>query len=148
MMDECNWRSRFSARISSQKYSKFTAEQADIAESPSTAETPPPIDLKFFGYFRRSGEHKTIFVSQGDAIFLVQEGNLVALRYKILGIKNDSVLVQDVFNNQRNRSSCYSEVLQGAFAGSCAEEISRASVCMSCNILLSFLPNVVPRMVW
>jgi len=70
-------------------------------EKSSIAETLPPIDLKFFGYFRRSGEPKKIFVSQGDLVFLAQEGNLVGLRYKILEIKNDSVVVQDVFNNRQ-----------------------------------------------
>lgn len=66
-----------------------------------TAETPPPIDLKFFGYFRKSGEPKKILVSQGDAIFLAQEGSVVGLRYKILEIKSSSVVVQDVLSNQQ-----------------------------------------------
>ena len=73
----------------------------DDGKPPSTTETPLPIDLKFFGYLRKSGEPKTIFVSRGDAIFLAQEGDLVALRYKILEIKNNSALVQDVLNNQQ-----------------------------------------------
>ena len=67
----------------------------------STTEAVAPIDLKFFGYFRKSGEPKKILVSQGDVIFLAQEGSLVGLRYKILEIKNNSVVIQDVLSNQQ-----------------------------------------------
>ncbi len=68
---------------------------------PQASETPLPIDLKFFGYFRKSGEPKKICILQGETIFLGQEGSLVALHYKILEIKSNSVLVQDVFSNQQ-----------------------------------------------
>ncbi len=64
-------------------------------------ETLPAIDLKFFGYFRKTGESRKVLVSEGDVVFLAQEGSLVGLRYKILEIKNNSVLVQDVLSNQQ-----------------------------------------------
>lgn len=64
-----------------------------------------PIDLKFFGYFRKSGEPKKILVSQGETIFLAQEGSLVGLRYKILEIRNNSVVVQDVLSDQQQSLS-------------------------------------------
>lgn len=68
---------------------------------PSSVTTGPNIDLTFFGYARKSGEAKKVFVSQGDTIFIAQEGGLVALRYRILEIRNNSVLVQDVLNSQQ-----------------------------------------------
>jgi hypothetical protein len=68
---------------------------------PSIITAAPAIDLTFFGYSRKNGEAKKVFISQGDTIFVAQEGALVALRYRILEIKNNSVLVQDVLNNQQ-----------------------------------------------
>ncbi len=68
-------------------------------------ETLPAIDLKFFGYFRKSGESRKVLVSEGDVVFLAQEGSLVGLRYKILEIKNNAVLVQDVLSNQQQSLS-------------------------------------------
>lgn len=65
------------------------------------SETVVPIDLKFFGYFRKGNEPKRVLVSQGDVVFVAQEGSLVGLRYKILEIRNNSVLVQDVLSNQQ-----------------------------------------------
>ncbi len=76
-----------------------TKDEAD--KLPQTSETPLPIDLKFFGYFRKSGEPKKICILQGETIFLGQEGSMVALHYKILEIKSNSVLVQDVLSNQQ-----------------------------------------------
>jgi hypothetical protein len=75
----------------------------DDGQSMRVSETtlPMPIDLKFFGYFRKSGEPKKICVSQGETIYLAQEGSLVALRYRILEIKSNSVLVQDMLSNQQ-----------------------------------------------
>jgi hypothetical protein len=66
----------------------------------SHSETVVPIDLRFFGYFRKSGESKKILVSQGDVVFVAQEGGLVGLRYKIIEIKNNAVVVRDVLSNQ------------------------------------------------
>jgi hypothetical protein len=73
----------------------------DGGQSMPVSETTLPIDLKFFGYFRKSGEPKKICVSQGEAIYLAQEGSLVALRYRILEIKSNSVMVQDMLSNQQ-----------------------------------------------
>jgi hypothetical protein len=75
--------------------------QADRRQSLPAEEPPFPIDLKFFGYFRQSGEPRKICVSQGETVFLAQEGSLVGLRYKILEIKNTAVLVQDVLSNRQ-----------------------------------------------
>jgi|GEM_PF-5898263 hypothetical protein len=61
----------------------------------------PTIDLKFFGYARKRGEPKSVCISQKEEIFLAQEGSIVALRYKILQIKDSSVLVEDVLSNDQ-----------------------------------------------
>jgi hypothetical protein len=77
------------------------AGKHDDGSFSSAGEKTLPIDLKFFGYFRKSGEPRTVCISQGDAVFLAQEGSLVGLRYRILEIKDNSVLLQDVLSNQQ-----------------------------------------------
>jgi hypothetical protein len=77
-----------------------TAKHDDGKVTPA-GEQALPFDLKYFGYFRKSGEPKKVCVSQGEAVFLAQEGSLVGLRYRILEIKNNSVVVRDVLSNQQ-----------------------------------------------
>jgi len=58
------------------------------------------MDLKFFGYFRKV-ESLRKSASRRETQFSGAGGSLVALHYKILEIKNNSVLVQDVLSNQQ-----------------------------------------------
>ena len=60
---------------------------------------PPPITLKFFGFANRVGEAKSIFLSQGDDVFIAREGDVVDRRYRIVHITPTSVEVEDVLNN-------------------------------------------------
>jgi hypothetical protein len=63
--------------------------------------TPPPINLKFFGFASKPGEPKKIFLSQGEDIFIAAEGDIVNRRYRILHIAPSSVDIEDVLNNNR-----------------------------------------------
>jgi len=62
---------------------------------------PPPIPLKFFGFANKPGEPKSIFLANGDAIFIGREGDIVNRRYKILRIQSNQVEIEDVLNNNR-----------------------------------------------
>jgi|SRR6266404_1170598 len=66
---------------------------------PTGPPPPPPINLKFFGFANRPGEPKKAFLSQGDAVFIASEGDLVNNRYKVLHIGVNSIEIQDVLNN-------------------------------------------------
>ena len=63
--------------------------------------SPPPINLKFFGFASKPGENKRIFLSQGDDIFIASEGDIVNRRYHILHIGVNSVEVEDVLDKRR-----------------------------------------------
>ena len=63
------------------------------------AATPPAINLKFYGWASRAGNDKAIFLSQGDAVYIAHEGDIIARRYKIVKIGTTSVEVQDVLSN-------------------------------------------------
>ena len=60
---------------------------------------PPEIPLKFFGFASKSGEPKRVFFSQGEDVFIAQEGDIIDRRYKIVHINPASVEVKDVLGD-------------------------------------------------
>ena len=68
---------------------------------PPPAPAPPPIPLKFFGFANRPGQPKTIFLANGEDVFIGKEGDIVNRRYKIVHISPSQVEIEDVLNNNR-----------------------------------------------
>jgi hypothetical protein len=62
---------------------------------------PPPIDLKFFGTETSADGKRRAFLLKGDDVFLASDGDIVQRRYKIVTISPNSVLVEDMANNNR-----------------------------------------------
>jgi hypothetical protein len=62
---------------------------------------PPPIDLKFFGTATSANGHRQAFLLKGEDVFLASDGDIVQRRYKIVSISANSVLVEDMANNNR-----------------------------------------------
>jgi hypothetical protein len=62
---------------------------------------PPPIPLKFYGFSNRPGQPKSVFLANGDDIFIGREGDIVNRRYKIVHIMPTQVEIEDVQNNHR-----------------------------------------------
>ncbi len=62
---------------------------------------PPPIDLKFFGTETLADGKRRAFLLKGDDVFLASDGDIVQRRYKIVTISANSVLVEDMANNNR-----------------------------------------------
>ena len=62
---------------------------------------PPPIPLKFYGFANRPGQPKSVFLANGDDIFIGREGDIVSRRYKIIHIMPTQVEIEDVQNNHR-----------------------------------------------
>jgi hypothetical protein len=73
------------------------AQQGPIGPPPPPP--PPPIPLKFFGFANKPGQQKSIFLVNGDNIFIGREGDIVNRRYKILRISSSEVEIQDVLDN-------------------------------------------------
>lgn len=69
--------------------------------TPAGPPTPPPIDLKFYGWASQSGEPRAIFLSKGADVFIAHEGDIVARRYKIVRITPNSVEIEDVLSNNK-----------------------------------------------
>jgi hypothetical protein len=62
---------------------------------------PPPIDLKFFGTSSLENGHRQAFLLHGEDVFLASDGDIVQRRYKVLTVSANSVLVEDMSNNNR-----------------------------------------------
>jgi hypothetical protein len=88
------------------------AEPAPIEKKPEVAKNtpppgppppppPPPIPLKFYGFANKPGQPKSIFLADGEDIFIGHEGEIVNRRYRIVHIGANSVEIEDVMNNNR-----------------------------------------------
>jgi hypothetical protein len=62
---------------------------------------PPPIDMKFFGTATAANGTRRAFLLHGDDVFLASDGEIVQRRYKILTISANSIVVEDMANNNR-----------------------------------------------
>jgi hypothetical protein len=76
------------------------AASGSVPLQPISPPPPPPFDLKFFGFANKQGGQRSIFLAQGDSVFVAREGDIVARRYKIVHINQSSVEVQDVLSNR------------------------------------------------
>ncbi len=69
---------------------------AEVKPADAVKPPPPPIPLKFYGYSSaRTGGAKRVFFLEGEDIFVVNEGDLVKRRYKVIQIRLNSVVVED-----------------------------------------------------
>lgn len=74
---------------------------APVFTAPAGPPPPPPIDLKFFGTETSSTGKRKAFLLHGDDVFLAVDGDVVQRRYKILTVSANSILVEDMVNNNR-----------------------------------------------
>ena len=77
---------------------KIETPPPPVAQGPPP---PPPIPLKFYGFANRPGQPKSVFLANGDDIFIGREGDIVSRRYKIIHIMATQVEIEDVQNNHR-----------------------------------------------
>jgi hypothetical protein len=62
---------------------------------------PPPIDLKFFGTATGADGKRQAFLLHGDDVFLASDGDIVQRKYKVVSVSANSILVEDMANNNR-----------------------------------------------
>jgi hypothetical protein len=62
---------------------------------------PPPIDLKFFGTASAADGKLEAFLLHADDVFLASDGDIVQRKYKVISISANSILVEDMANNNR-----------------------------------------------
>jgi hypothetical protein len=62
---------------------------------------PPPIELKFFGTATAPNGTRRAFLLHGDDVFLASDGDIVQRRYKVVSVLANSIVVEDMTNNNR-----------------------------------------------
>jgi len=62
---------------------------------------PPPIELKFFGTATDPNGKKMAFLLHNDDVFLATDGEIVQRRYKVISVAANSIVVEDLANNNR-----------------------------------------------
>lgn len=62
---------------------------------------PPPIDLTFFGTVTSAAGKRRAFLLRGEDVFLASEGDVVQRRYKVGAVSANSVVVEDMTNNNK-----------------------------------------------
>lgn len=67
-------------------------------QAPTGPAPKPPIPLKFYG-FASADNKKQIFLSQGEDVFVAQEGDIVKGRYKVVHVNPNNVEIQDVLGD-------------------------------------------------
>ena len=76
-------------------------KKAETPPPPPGPPPPPPINLKFVGFASGAGEPTKVFLTQGDDVFVAEEGQIVNRRYKVMRIHANSVEIEDVLSNNR-----------------------------------------------
>jgi hypothetical protein len=61
----------------------------------------PPINIKFFGTASRGPGDRSAFLLHGDDVFLARAGDIVDRRYKVISITANSIVIEDLPNNNR-----------------------------------------------
>jgi hypothetical protein len=62
---------------------------------------PPPIELKFFGTATSSNGKRQALLLHGQDVFLATDGEIVQRRYRIVSVQANSIIVEDMANNNR-----------------------------------------------
>jgi hypothetical protein len=84
-------------------------EPAPTPVIPSTPEPPPPAlpaNMKFFGYGTvPNGTSKRAFLSDGEEVYIVGEGDTLLGRFRIVRIGNASLEFEELGSGRRNSAS-------------------------------------------
>jgi hypothetical protein len=76
-------------------------EPPPVPQGPPPPPPPPPIDLKFFGTTSGADGKRRAFLLHGDDVFLASDGEIVQRKYKVISIGANSILVENMANNNR-----------------------------------------------
>jgi hypothetical protein len=57
--------------------------------------------MKFFGTATSAQGKRQAFLLRGDDVFLASDGDIVQRRYRIVSVSANSIVVEDLTNNNR-----------------------------------------------
>jgi hypothetical protein len=70
-----------------------------VPAAPTGPPPPPPINLKFFGTATSAKGVRRAFLLHGEDVFLASPGDIVQRRYKVGTISANSIVVEDMTDN-------------------------------------------------
>jgi hypothetical protein len=74
---------------------------APVNTAPLGPPPPPPIELKFFGTATSASGKRRALLLHGEDVFLASDGDIVQRRYRIITVSANSIVVEDLPNNNR-----------------------------------------------
>ncbi len=71
--------------------------------TPTPTPPPPPIPIKYYGFASKPGEPRKVFLQQQGAeqIYVAAQGEIVARRYRVVRIAQNSVTMEDVLTGNQ-----------------------------------------------
>src|SRR5215470_14496175 len=100
---EIGGRNIFSMQERKVEHPKLPQPDDPQSSPPIVTQTPPPIPLKFCGFARKFYGPDWICLQDDDEVFVARRGDTIERHYKILEVKEDSAIVEDVLNNNRQQ---------------------------------------------
>jgi len=80
---------------------KSTPTPSSTPNRMSEVPAQPHIGLIFYGFVKKAGAAKRVFLQEGESIFIGSEGEIIDRHYKIVRVAETSVEVEDLLNNYR-----------------------------------------------
>jgi len=79
-----------------------TPKQTSEPPRPSAPAPPPKPPLQFFGFAESSSsDQQRVFLTDGENIFVARQGELVLERFRVVGVDQKSVQIEDTRGQQR-----------------------------------------------
>jgi hypothetical protein len=71
-----------------------------VAVPPSPPPGPPPVPLAGMGFSEKAGGAREAYVSDGEEVYVVHEGETFAMRFKVLKITSTLIEIEDETTHQ------------------------------------------------
>jgi hypothetical protein len=81
--------------------SKSVSHENPLPQPPPPADLQSSIPLKFYGFARKQAGPDWIFLQDNQEVIVTRLGDTVERRYKVLELKRDAAVIEDVLSNQR-----------------------------------------------
>src|SRR5262249_3997451 len=68
---------------------------------PAPKSVAPSIPVKFYGFAKKQGDQRKVFLQNGDRLFVAEFGNVIDRRYCVVQIQSNAVVLEDMLTNNR-----------------------------------------------
>ena len=89
----------------------FRMQEIEVVSKSVSYENPPPplppvdlqpsIPFKFYGFARKQADPYWIFLQDNQDVFVTRLGDTIERRYKVIELRKNGAVIEDVLSNQR-----------------------------------------------